>query len=300
MAALVKAAPKLNEAEVREGLQNAVAENDYDGVILSLVKKYCPSGLLGLALTGAAGFVHVGHGRQRTAFNTVWTYDLYQAYLAPNKSDHALHVDGAQAITVVGILLSIACAYFVSHWYQCDGHHPTRVRVRECAAVRHFPARHVLGANHRHRGFPGSVWRHAHLGHLPFALTHAAGQHAGSQRRHTCACVQAFPERNGPEFLAGQFRVHCLFRPDFGDFACAPRRTKTDEELKGLVYSLTPKIKDEEKAWYLRPAMLGIVLLGVAWSLNIFSGKTKGRNFMGLGHALANRPDVLPHWCLML
>ena len=51
-----------------------------------------------------------------TAFNTVWTYDLYQAYIAPNKSDAALHVDGPGCITVVGILLSIVCAYFVSRW----------------------------------------------------------------------------------------------------------------------------------------------------------------------------------------
>ena len=43
----------------------------------------------------------------------------------------------------------------------------------------------------------------------------------------------------------------------------ATRRTKTDEELKGLVYSLTPKIKDEEQAWYLRPAVLGMILLAL-------------------------------------
>jgi SSS family solute:Na+ symporter len=49
----------------------------------------------------------------------------------------------------------------------------------------------------------------------------------------------------------------------------ATRRTKTDEELKGLVYSLTPRIKDEEKAWYLRPATLGIVLLVACVILNI-------------------------------
>jgi SSS family solute:Na+ symporter len=39
------------------------------------------------------------------------------------------------------------------------------------------------------------------------------------------------------------------------------RRTKTDAELKGLVYSLTPKLPDDETKWYLRPAVLGIVLL---------------------------------------
>ena len=49
----------------------------------------------------------------------------------------------------------------------------------------------------------------------------------------------------------------------------ATQRTKSDEELKGLVYSLTPKLKDEEKAWYLRPATLGVVLLVGCVILNI-------------------------------
>jgi SSS family solute:Na+ symporter len=47
------------------------------------------------------------------------------------------------------------------------------------------------------------------------------------------------------------------------------RRTKTNEELKGLVYSLTPKLKDDEQAWYLRPAVLGCVLLACCVVLNI-------------------------------
>jgi hypothetical protein len=47
------------------------------------------------------------------AFNTVWTYDLYQAYLAPNKSDQHYFWMG-QAATVAGILVSIGAAYFAS------------------------------------------------------------------------------------------------------------------------------------------------------------------------------------------
>lgn len=47
------------------------------------------------------------------------------------------------------------------------------------------------------------------------------------------------------------------------------QRTKSDEELKGLVYSLTPKIKDHEQAWYLRPATLGLVLLACCVVLNL-------------------------------
>jgi SSS family solute:Na+ symporter len=46
-------------------------------------------------------------------------------------------------------------------------------------------------------------------------------------------------------------------------------RTKTDDELKGLVYSLTPRLKDEETSWYLKPAVVGIILLAVCVLMNI-------------------------------
>jgi len=45
-----------------------------------------------------------------TAFNTVWTYDIYQSYIKPGQSDrHYLRV--GHAATVGGILLSVAAAY---------------------------------------------------------------------------------------------------------------------------------------------------------------------------------------------
>jgi SSS family solute:Na+ symporter len=49
----------------------------------------------------------------------------------------------------------------------------------------------------------------------------------------------------------------------------ATKRTKTNEELKGLVYSLTPRLKDEGQAWYLRPAIVGTILLIGCVILNI-------------------------------
>jgi SSS family solute:Na+ symporter len=47
------------------------------------------------------------------------------------------------------------------------------------------------------------------------------------------------------------------------------RCEKTDGELKGLVYSLTPKTYDEEKLWYKRPAILGLIVLAMTVALNI-------------------------------
>jgi hypothetical protein len=88
------AANKLSDDQIQKGLYNSIAENDYDGVILSLVKKYCPPGLLGLALTALLASFMSGMAGNVTAFNTVWTYDLYQAYFAPEQERRALFLDG--------------------------------------------------------------------------------------------------------------------------------------------------------------------------------------------------------------
>ena len=92
------AAPEALKTSLRAAV---IPENDYDGTILSLVKKYCPSGLLGLALTALLASFMSGMAGNVTAFNTVWTYDLYQAYFAPNKSD-AHYAWMGRCITVVG------------------------------------------------------------------------------------------------------------------------------------------------------------------------------------------------------
>ena len=49
----------------------------------------------------------------------------------------------------------------------------------------------------------------------------------------------------------------------------ATKRTKTDEELKGLVYSLTPKPKAEHEPWYKQPVTVGILILVATLILNI-------------------------------
>ncbi len=49
-----------------------------------------------------------------TAFNTVFTYDLYQSYIKRNAPDtHYLWV--GRVTTVAGVLLSVACAYLATH-----------------------------------------------------------------------------------------------------------------------------------------------------------------------------------------
>jgi solute:Na+ symporter, SSS family len=46
-------------------------------------------------------------------------------------------------------------------------------------------------------------------------------------------------------------------------------RNKSEEELKGLVYSLTARQQDGKLPWLKRPATLGVIVLGLTAALNI-------------------------------
>ena len=209
----------MNETQIKEGLYNAVAEYDYDGVILSLVKKYCPPGLLGLALTALLASFMSGMAGNVTAFNTVWTYDLYQAYIAPNKSDQHYFRMG-QAITVVGILLSIACAYFASMYNNAMD------IIQLVFGFVNAPlfATFLLGmfwarttGTGAFLGLFGGIGSSA----LFHALTIAAGNAPGVKGGYLSGS-EGVPQRNGPELLARQLRFHHLLRPDARHLAGHP------------------------------------------------------------------------------
>ena len=265
VAALVKDAPTLDEAKLKDRLQDAVVESDYDGVILSLVKKYCPTGLLGLALTGLLASFMSGMAGNVTAFNTVWTYDLYQAYIAKNKSDEHYMWMG-RVVTVVGILLSIVCAYLVSHWSNAMD------IIQLVFGFVNAPlfATFLLGMFWKRTTGTG-----AFLGLLAgtgtsalfHALTSAAGNLPGIKGGYL-GVMQTFPSDMAQNFWLASFAFTACFVLTLV-ISLMTARTKTDEELKGLVYSLTPKLKDDEQHFLLRPAVLGIILLIGCVILNV-------------------------------
>jgi solute:Na+ symporter, SSS family len=49
----------------------------------------------------------------------------------------------------------------------------------------------------------------------------------------------------------------------------ATARNKSDAELQGLVYSLTPRAPRDSEAWFRRPAIFGIAVLAATLLLNI-------------------------------
>jgi SSS family solute:Na+ symporter len=247
----------LPEDQLKERLQEAVAENDYDSIIPTLVQRYCPSGLLGLALTALLASFMSGMAGNVTAFNTIWTYDLYQAYLAPNKSDQHYFRMG-QGITVVAIILSIFCAYFASHYSNAMD------VVQLVFGFVNAPlfATFLLGMFWKRTTGTGAFYgllAGTGTSAVFHALTIAAGNHPGIKGGYL-AVAQVFPSEMAQNFWLAIFAFTVCFGLTLVISLATPR-TKTDEDLKGLVYSLTPKVSDHDQPLLSRPAVLGTILL---------------------------------------
>ena len=88
---------------------------DYNLTIPMMLQRYFPTGLLGLGFTALLASFMSGMAGNVTAFNTVWTYDLYQGYLAPKKSDrHYLWM--GRLVTILGVLASVGAAYVAARF----------------------------------------------------------------------------------------------------------------------------------------------------------------------------------------
>src|SRR5579872_4088951 len=84
----------------------------YNDVLPLMLARYCGPGLLGLGITALiAGFMS-GMAGNVSAFTTVWTYDIYRPLINSKGSDHH-YVNMGRWTTVIGVLISIGTAYLV-------------------------------------------------------------------------------------------------------------------------------------------------------------------------------------------
>ena len=87
-------------------------QHSYNEVLPLMLIRYCGPGLLGLGITAlVAGFMS-GMAGNVSAFSTVWTYDIYGAFMNKKASDKHYVLMGRWS-TVVGMLVSIGTAYLV-------------------------------------------------------------------------------------------------------------------------------------------------------------------------------------------
>jgi SSS family solute:Na+ symporter len=243
---------------------------DYNLVIPMMLINYFPNGLLGLGLVALLASFMSGMAGNVTAFNTVWTYDIYQSYIRRSASDnHYLWM--GRFTTVWGIALSVAAAYMASKFNNI---------MDMCQLVFGFVNAPLFGTF-----LLGMFWRRS-TGHGAFtgllAGTFAAFLHHGlTLPKGALAGIKggyiADPLANGPVHTYYCEMAQNFWMAIWAFSACflvtivvsLLTRPRPAGDLVGLVYSLTPKPDEPEKTWYKRPAALGVFVLALAVVLNI-------------------------------
>src|SRR5580658_2678654 len=97
-----------------EGAAVASGGHSYNEVLPLMLVRYCGPGLIGLGVTALiAGFMS-GMAGIVSAFSTVWTYDIYGAFLNKKAADQH-YVAMGRWCTLIGVLVSVGTAYLVQH-----------------------------------------------------------------------------------------------------------------------------------------------------------------------------------------
>lgn len=240
---------------------------NYNSVITSLLGYYYPSGILGLGMTALLASFMSGMAGNVSAFNTVWTYDIYQSYIRPGRDDkHYLKV--GQIATIAGVLVSIGAAYLARQFGNIMDF------LQMVFSMINAPLFAVM--------FLGMFWKKATanaafwgllLGIGVALVHHGLTLPVGASADEIIkggwlGVVHTYPSSMAQNFWTAIFAwtTGTLLTVVLTFFT---KQTKTDEELVGLVYSLTPRIKDTDTVWYKRPAFLAIVVGAMTLILTI-------------------------------
>ena len=237
---------------------------NYDMAIPMMLAHYFPSGLLGVGLTALMASFMSGMAGNVTAFNTVWTYDIYGSYIRRGASDtHYLWM--GRMSTIFGIAISVAAAFVATRFNNIMD------MLQLVFAFVNAPlfATFLLGMFWKrttgHGAFlgllSGTIAAALHHG-LTLPMNATAGIKGG-----WFGATHIYPSEMAQNFWTAIFAWTACFVVTI--VVSLITRARDEKELVGLVYSLTPRPKEEHLPWYHRPAVLGVIVLLMTLVLNI-------------------------------
>jgi solute:Na+ symporter, SSS family len=97
-------------AALRQGHSSDVAYND---VVPLLLQNLLPNGFLGVALAGLLASFMAGMAANVSSLNTVFTYDIWQDWVRPDRDDR-YYLRVGRAVTVVGTAIAIGTAFIAA------------------------------------------------------------------------------------------------------------------------------------------------------------------------------------------
>ncbi|MEV0436242.1 sodium:solute symporter family protein [Nocardia sp. NPDC050413] len=244
--------------------QQVAANPDFEGdvtynqALLFLMKEVLPNGLLGVGLAGLLAAFMAGMAANISAFNTVFSFDLWQQYVRKDRSD-GYYLRVGRLATVGATVAAIFTAFIAGGFSNMMDYLQTLFSFFNAPLFATF----ILGM----------LWKR---------MTAAAGW-IGLVSGTLAAIVVFVLNETGVTSLSGQgasfVAAGVAFVVDIVVSVAVTMvtRPKPAAELVGLVYSETPKaLRTDADAdslpWYQRPVLLAGIALVLVVALNIVIG----------------------------
>jgi SSS family solute:Na+ symporter len=228
----------------------------YNDAIPVLMRDLLPNGVLGIAITGLIAAFMAGMAANISSFNTVFTNDIWAAYLKKDRPD-AHYVAVARWVTVIGVLIGMGTAFIASSFSNIMNYLQTLFSFFNVPLFAVF----IIGMFWKRTTPAAGFW-----GLLSGTVAAMVNYFWFYQQG-----IIDFPSDQGANF------VSAIVAFVVGGVVMAVltmvTRPKPVEELAGLVYgTVSPGMQEPpaegDQAWYRKPALLGwgaIILAAAAY-----------------------------------
>jgi SSS family solute:Na+ symporter len=221
----------------------------YNNALSLLMKEVLPNGVLGVAIAGLLAAFMAGMAANVSSFNTVFTYDIWQDWVRPDRPDK-YYLQVGRAVTIGGCVIAIFTAYLAGSFSNLMDY------IQALASFFNAPlfAIFIFGLFYKKMtgtagwtGLLGGVFTAVLIDVLVRTDVINVSSQAGS-------------------FLgaSGAFVVGCLIAVVVSQFTPG----KTDEELSGLTWATSNKeqrgqgaVAAADAGWYKNPVIMGTLVL---------------------------------------
>jgi solute:Na+ symporter, SSS family len=249
----------LPEKLVGEAQAQATGMHSYNEVLPIMLARYCGPGLLGLGITALiAGFMS-GMAGNVSAFSTVWTYDIYRAFIRKTAPDQH-YVSMGRWSTVIGVLISIGTAYLVMQFLSIMDY----VQALFSFFIAPLFGTVILGMLWKRATPAGGFWG------LLSGTVGSVGLWLWVKLDPTALRYVALSP-NAKDMAENMYRalwswIICVVVTVIVSVLTRP---KPEKELYGLVYGCTDVPKETDLPWFQKPLFWAGLIIVVFIALNI-------------------------------
>lgn len=234
---------------------NGTGDITYNDAMLLMIRDILPNGLLGVAVAGLIASFMAGMAANVSAFNTVFSYDIWQQYVVKDRSD-GYYIQVGRIATLAATILAVFTALIASGYSNLMDYLQTLFGFFNAPLFATF----ILGMFWK-RMTATAGWIGLVAGTLS-AITVFVLSEIG---------IINLPGQGMPFVAAAAAFVVDIVVSVAVSLVTTPKPVK---ELAGFVYSETPvqifaDPESDGKAWYLRPVPLAGVMLALTIILNV-------------------------------